>query len=202
MSEELSRRERKKQETRQRLLEAALRLFRERGYNEATIEQIATVADVAKSTFFNYFEAKDAILPALIEWQLQELADALSPERSKLSSPIARIKKALCLIAEDPLSDPVIVRRLFAACRFTSDFHSLYTLTNLLADQVREAQAADEIRDDLDPLYVGGLIRALLFQQLVTWHYERRSESISDMLEDVVDLMLEGLAGPEWRKSS
>ena len=58
MGKHLSRRERKKKETRQRLLEAALRLFQEFGYDDTTVEEITRAADVAKSTFFNYFETK------------------------------------------------------------------------------------------------------------------------------------------------
>ena len=69
MEHALSRRERKKQETRQGLLEAALALFRERGYDETTIEEITDRADVAKGTFFNYFPSKEALLSELTVWQ-------------------------------------------------------------------------------------------------------------------------------------
>ncbi len=77
MDKNLSRRERKKRETRQRLMEAALRLFREHGYDATAVEDITQAADVAKGTFFNYFEAKDAILPALAGWRLQQLEEVL-----------------------------------------------------------------------------------------------------------------------------
>ena len=57
-----SRRERKKQETRQRLLQCSWRLFQERGCDDTTVEDITEAADVAKGTFFNYFSTKEAIL--------------------------------------------------------------------------------------------------------------------------------------------
>ena len=65
MNSDLSRRERKKQETRQGLMEAALRLFSERGYDATTVKDITDSVDVAKGTFFNYFDTKEAILPAI-----------------------------------------------------------------------------------------------------------------------------------------
>ncbi|HWE82184.1 MAG TPA: TetR/AcrR family transcriptional regulator [Gaiellaceae bacterium] len=51
-------RERKKQRTRQTIIEVAIHLFGERGYSETTLAQIADVAEIAPSTFFNYFRSK------------------------------------------------------------------------------------------------------------------------------------------------
>ena len=205
MDETISRRERKKRETRQRLLSAALRLFRDQGYDATTVEQIADAADVAKGTFFNYFETKEAILPALATWRLRQLEDGLLPERGAPASPVARIKMALVLVAGDPLANPHLSRRLFAAImphQQGGDAHPGRTLVRLLADQVRQAQAAGEIRADLDPDYVAGVIRTLFFQQLVSWHCGYCDGSLPELLDGTVDLLLDGFAGPKWRRSS
>mgnify|MGYP004705420061 CR=1 FL=1 len=58
------RRERHREEIRQRLYRAALKLFAERGFLETTVEDITDAADVGKGTFFNYFPTKEHILAA------------------------------------------------------------------------------------------------------------------------------------------
>ncbi|MDY7079378.1 MAG: TetR/AcrR family transcriptional regulator [Chloroflexota bacterium] len=200
MNKKLSRRERKKMETRQRLMEVALQLFRKHGYAATTVKQIAETADVAKGTFFNYFKTKDTILPALAEWQLQQLEDALLPERGAPASPVARIKLALRLVAEDPLTDPTLAQRLFTTVmQQQGEAHPGLVLAHLLADQVCQAQTAGEIRADLDPYYVGGVIRAMLFQRIMMWHCGHRSATLPEMLNATVDLLLNGIAGPNWR---
>jgi len=60
-------RERKKQRTRQTIVDVATRLFVEQGYQQTTLAQIAEEADVAPSTFFNYFRTKVDIVFSLLD---------------------------------------------------------------------------------------------------------------------------------------
>jgi len=55
-------RERKKQQTRAAIREAALKLFMSRGYAETTTTEIAAAANVSAGTLFNYFPTKDSLL--------------------------------------------------------------------------------------------------------------------------------------------
>ncbi|WP_336210555.1 TetR family transcriptional regulator [Nonomuraea sp. LPB2021202275-12-8] len=55
-------RQRKKEQTRRRIAEVALRLFDERGYDAVTVNEIAEAAGVAKVTLFSYFPTKDCLV--------------------------------------------------------------------------------------------------------------------------------------------
>ena len=82
------------------------------------------------------------------------------------------------------------------------DIHPAHALTNLLTEQVRQAQVVGEIRADLAPTYLGGVIRALFFQQLMAWHHGYRPGPLLELLDGTVDLLLDGVGGPNWRHSS
>lgn len=65
-------RERKKWETRKRISDVASGLFRERGFDNVTITEIAEAADVSRMTVFNYFDRKEDLY---LDRSLEALAD-------------------------------------------------------------------------------------------------------------------------------
>jgi AcrR family transcriptional regulator len=69
---EVSRRERKKEETKERILRASFELFRKHGVETTTVDQICEAADVAKGTFFNYFPRKEEVFGYLGELWVAE----------------------------------------------------------------------------------------------------------------------------------
>src|SRR5438309_8324624 len=72
----------RKSETRQRILDAAIELFRTRGFDATTTRDLAAAAEIATGTVFNYFSTKEAIVATLAE---QGLAKA----RANLGRPVA-----------------------------------------------------------------------------------------------------------------
>ena len=75
----------KSEETRTRILEAALAVFRERGFERATMREIATAAGVAVGAAYYYFESKDAIVMAFYERSQGEMRPQIEAllEKSK-----------------------------------------------------------------------------------------------------------------------
>src|SRR5690242_20497966 len=70
-------RDRLKQATREAILEAAEAVFSERGFGGARVEEIAERAGVSVGTLYNYFDARRAILDAVLEASWRDLGEAL-----------------------------------------------------------------------------------------------------------------------------
>ena len=121
-------RERKKQRTRLTIVDVATRLFVEQGYQQTTLAQIAEEADVAPSTFFNYFGTKvdivfsvfDAVIDsaqrrvidrpagepaaqAIVAWLTEELPSVEQPYADAIRRFGAIISSAPELVAEERL---------------------------------------------------------------------------------------------------
>jgi len=79
-------------ETRNRILASALDLFRERGFETATMREIATHAQVATGAAYYYFESKDAIVLAFYERAQHELETTISATLDESTTLEARLR--------------------------------------------------------------------------------------------------------------
>ncbi|MFJ7215012.1 TetR/AcrR family transcriptional regulator [Amycolatopsis sp. NPDC098790] len=71
-------RERKQQETRERIVAAAYRLFEQRGYTRVTVDDIADAAEIGRATFFRYFGDKQEVVFAAEPTIRQDLSAEMS----------------------------------------------------------------------------------------------------------------------------
>lgn len=119
MTEGMSLRERKKLQTRHRLLAAATELFAERGFDKVSVAEIAEAAEVSKMTVFNYFAGKEDLVLAPMEEHVGDVARTVR-DRAPGESALAAVRGQFLAAVEqrDPsigMSDvPVVlgVRRL------------------------------------------------------------------------------------------
>ncbi|WP_326820473.1 TetR family transcriptional regulator [Streptosporangium sp. NBC_01756] len=101
-------RERKKQKTRLALVDAALAMFAEQGYEATTVDQIAAAADVSPRTFFRYFATKEDVALCLpldgFEVVLSELA-ARPMEEPPFTALNHAVRAMVTMLEEGDLAD-------------------------------------------------------------------------------------------------
>ena len=86
---------RKSEETRSRILEAALALFRQRGFGSTTMRDIAKEAGVALGAAYYYFASKDALVTAFYERSQQELAPLAEEALAKTKTLEERLRAVI-----------------------------------------------------------------------------------------------------------
>jgi AcrR family transcriptional regulator len=98
-------RERKRRLTRERISEAALTLFLERGFEATTVDDISAAAEVSKRSFFDYFPTKEDVVQA---WQDEfgfRLATAIADRPA--DEPMTKVvEEALITSLKDATADP------------------------------------------------------------------------------------------------
>lgn len=199
MEPTLSRRERKKRETRQALLQAAWSLFHDQGFDETTIQEITERADVAKGTFFNYFPSKEGLLGELALWRVSQVHEALDVGRGAPESPMARIKLLLRLLHEQMVGDWPLLQQAFATRLGQtppSGHQAKRRLTGLLTELVREAQARGEVRADVEAEVVSDLVLVTHIRHLAVRIHRGDEPPPAGDSDRVIEILMQGLAGP------
>lgn len=79
----LGKREIQKQQVRERILDEALSLFSERGFEKTTVADIVSQCDIARGTFYNYFPDMNSLFDALINQLNQLIIEAIQHTRKQ-----------------------------------------------------------------------------------------------------------------------
>ncbi len=85
----------KSEETRARILESALAVFRERGFEAATMREIALRAEVATGAAYYYFDSKDAIVLAFYDRAQQEMVPDITDQLDHCTNLEARLRAVI-----------------------------------------------------------------------------------------------------------
>src|SRR5437588_3012767 len=78
-------------ETKNRILNAAFRLFHEQGYNATTVSTILREAEVNSGSLYHFFPSKEALLCGVLEFALDELRPRVMAHVENIHDPIERI---------------------------------------------------------------------------------------------------------------
>jgi AcrR family transcriptional regulator len=169
---DVSRRERKKDETRERIAHEAIRLFRQKGFEATTVDEIAAAADVAKGTFFNYFPRKEEVLGHFAMGEIEVIERSVD-EAASVGGPATA---GLLRIFSDGVASYERQPALWRATVLEMMRHA----TPSLAEANQRAQAAirrlvelaqtqRELRRDLDPDRAANVLRGVFISTTLTW---------------------------------
>lgn len=166
-------RERKKLETRQRVLAEARRLLATRGYFETSIEQIAAAADVAPATVFNYFPNKDALVAELAGEVFERLRENLDRPLEPDTTTGTHLARALAdavpvLVEAQALLGPLLLRVLRRAASDDTDCGPA-SLQNALSRLFVAGQRRGDVRADAEASFLAELASATLLAALRHW---------------------------------
>lgn len=93
--------------TERRILEAALRVFAERGPDAPVIDEFVEAAGIARGTFYNYFRHTGELLEATSEWTTREALQLIGEAIAGLEEPTLRLGVGLRLFFDHARRDPV-----------------------------------------------------------------------------------------------
>jgi AcrR family transcriptional regulator len=193
-------RERKKQRTRRALIDAALRLFDEKGFEETTLAEIAAEAEVSTRTFFSYFASKEDVLffdgASRMALATEMIASRMPGER--VGDLLLRLVRASLQWASDDdfrLLDAPLRMRLI----MTVPSLQARALHLLFDSQLQLARALeDAFSDELDPVdaaaAVGALIGATKLAVISTINRGGSLEQAEEAAVRAAQLALRGLS--------
>lgn len=143
----ISRRERKKLETKANILRASRRLFEKKGFENTSIEEITEKADVSKGTFFNHFTNKESLLAGIAEEEVDSILSYVEEELKDVTDSLEKIRLIMKRLLEDTIPYLKLTGRLmFSSIINTNGIQSPFLSVSLLLEKIVEkGQKSGEI---------------------------------------------------------
>ncbi|HMJ76862.1 MAG TPA: TetR/AcrR family transcriptional regulator [Iamia sp.] len=176
---------------------AAAKVFRERGYDGASVEDVADEVGMLKGSIYNYISTKEDLLLAVVrppaERLLREMRD-LEAADGPAGDKIRLMARSHARVIEDFLPYVAVYVQELAGRQTSDEWMAMDREYVTLAERIVEAgMEADEFRSDVRPRIVAlSLIGSLNW--LTRWYQPDGPESALEVADQIADLCLRGLS--------
>jgi AcrR family transcriptional regulator len=185
-----------------RIMDVALRIFAEKGFQNATISEISREAGCSEATIYEYFGTKEDLLFAIPEKisreSIQETDRALTYIKGAEGRMRALLLAYVRLYQSNPHYSALVLLQLMNNKRFrqTPAHTAIRQSAHRLLDCVKEGIADGTFKKDADPYLIRSMLLGTIEHLFIHWHMEgmpKRKKSIMEMLDPFIEIVLDGI---------
>ncbi|MGH9030633.1 MAG: TetR/AcrR family transcriptional regulator [Acidimicrobiia bacterium] len=178
------------------LVDVAVRVFLDRGYDRASMIDVARAAELGKSSLYHHVAGKEELLERALRRALDALFASLEapdctrgPAVDRLAAVIRHTVEIMC---EQPAEVALLlrVRGNTETERWAADRRR--DLDRIVTDLVREAMEEGDLRDDLDPALVTRLVFGMS-NSVVEWYRPERRTRAGTIVDAILAIVFDGL---------
>lgn len=187
---------------RRQILEAAVKVFAEKGFHASRVGDVAEEAGIAYGLVYHYFESKEDLLETIFRTTWTEML-ARVREVEEAGVPAAEaVRQVTALILRTWRRDPnlvrVLVREITRNQHVQQEIEEITEAMEALERIVRGGQQSGEFRSELDARLAAAIFYGALEEVLSGWvlgQLPDRDEDITRAEQNVVAVLTGGLAG-------
>ncbi len=189
------------------ILEAALQVFGEKGFEATTISAISKEANISDATFYEYFDSKEEVLFSIPEIYTRRELERMQEIRRYIHSPSEKIRVIIQGYLEFYEQNRMYTSVALLTLKGNRNFLKApaYTVvreaSRSIVEAFEEGVAAGVFRDDIDGYLVRNMVLGFIEHLTVQWLLVGRPESISgyrDIIYDMVMKAIEKNSDEDW----
>ncbi len=189
-------------EKRVRIIDAAIRVFAEKGFHQARVTDIASQAGVADGTIYLYFRNKEDLLLTIFEEKMTVINAGLATVLEGVEDPLDRIRAFaryhFSLVQQHRHLAEVLQVELRLSNKFLKEYRPkpLWQYLGAFAGILREGQEAGKVRPDLDVFAAKWAFFGALDELAMQWVLARGKPrfNLDAAADTVADIFIKGIA--------
>jgi AcrR family transcriptional regulator len=184
------------------ILEAARKVFADKGFNDATVDDVANAAGVAKGTVYLYYRSKRDIYFAALKFGIEQMYAALDEELNRASTPEAKLRALISVKLEyfDANRDffKIYYSELGNLCihpgAIDSEFKAMYLSQAKVVESILKEGARKKVlrnlRFEQAAFAISDIIRGVVTQRVLGWSKSKINQDV----DFIFDLIWKGIA--------
>jgi TetR/AcrR family transcriptional regulator, fatty acid metabolism regulator protein len=183
----------------QRILDAAVKVFADKGFFQSKVSEIAREAGVADGTVYLYFKSKDDLLISIFEVKMREAVarfrEAALEEADARSRLQCLIRMHLAEFQSNPHLAAVFQVELRQSQRFMREYakSELKEYLDLIGEVVQRGQEEGMFREDIPTGLVKRLIFGTIDEVVSTWVMSGMKQDLESLVSPLLDLFMRGI---------
>jgi TetR/AcrR family fatty acid metabolism transcriptional regulator len=193
---------RRSRERELRILEAALRLFGEKGFEATTVSAICEDAGVSEATLYEYFKSKEQVLFSIAELYTRREVDRLKELRHYIHDPREKLRATIQSYLEfyqrNPLYTSVALLTLKANRNFVQSpaYAVVREASRPIVEAFREGVEAGLFRPELDGSLVRNMVLGFIEHLTIQWIVVGRPDDISHYRDTIHEMVMRAIEKP------
>jgi TetR/AcrR family fatty acid metabolism transcriptional regulator len=188
-------------ERRRQILQAAVRIFADKGYHAARVSDIAKEAGVAYGLVYHYYESKETLLEAIFRETWGAMLETVRSVEQLDEPARERVRKVSEIVLRTWKRDPdlvrVLVREVTRSAQVQDETEEIELAHQALQRIVEHGQESGEFRADLDARLTATIWYGALEEILTGWAFGQLPDQDHDVARAelaVVEIVTNGLA--------
>lgn len=183
-------------ETKRKIIEAAMAIFAQKVFSDATISEIAAKASIADATIYEYFKSKEDLLHNIPEEKMREIIPTFRLHLQGIKGALNKLRKFIWvyLWVYDSSRDWAAIMLLRLASKANFAQTNAYELTRewsrMILELVEEGKEEGSIRKDINPYLVRDLIIGYIDLNARRWLLTGKPESLLALADELADTII------------
>jgi AcrR family transcriptional regulator len=180
---------------RDRIIFAAMEVFREKGLEKAKVSDIVKKAGIAQGTFYLYFPSRLSVMPYIAQKMVGESVDALKDRVKAKASLEDQLDQIVEVMFQQARAYRDIFPFIYSGLQETNqlkDWEEIYLpFYGWMSDFLKEQQRTGKVRDNLDSQRTAKLLIALIetTAEQNYWYDSPKESAIEAQKEELMDFI-------------
>jgi TetR/AcrR family fatty acid metabolism transcriptional regulator len=186
-----------KENTRNRIINSAKKLFAEQGYQKTTVVDISRQAGLSEAALYEYFQGKEDLLLTIPDLWVSELLRDLDEQLFGIHGAVNKLRKYLWWymrrVEQAPLDAKIVYLFLKTNANFlnTEVYANVKHLYSYLVEIFEEGIKTGEMKSELNPRLARDIFVGTMDHIIIRWLLKDMSYSLFDNLENIFEIMVD-----------